>query len=515
MTPNIPEFVNLAEYCLDDRVREGRGDRRALITDQGAYTYAQVQGRANRLAQVLRGAGVEPEQRVLIALNDGLDWVATFFATLKLGAAVVMANPGLKRDEIEYFLEYTRAKVVVTEENSARLFREAGGSLSTLREVLIAGSDAFERQAAAAGEAFENFRTHRDDAAIWLFSGGTTGRPKGVVQTHGSFINTTELYAKGALGYHEDDISLSVPKLFFGYATGSNLIFPFSVGATSVLFAAKCTPEALFEQIAKHRPTLLINVPTMVHQMTAHADAPKQDLHCLRATTSAGEALSEELFRRWQQLFGVPLLDGLGTAEMWHIFLTNTFKDVRPGSLGLPVPGFDVRVCDDDGREVPRGDVGFLWVRGASRAVSYWHEMEKTAQAFRGEWYASRDMVRQDEDGFFYYCGRDDDMLKVGGRWLAPSEVENCLQQHPNVSEVAVVGVSDAQGLVKPWAYVVARSCEESARPTLADELRAYALEELEPFKAPRQVVVLEAMPRTHLGKIDRGALRRQTASIP
>jgi benzoate-CoA ligase family protein len=509
VTANISEYVNLADYCLDDRIREGRGNRCALITDRGDFTYAEVQKRANRFAAVLRQKGVEPEQRVLIALNDGLDWVAAFFATLKLGAAVVMANPGLRKDEIEYFLEYTRARVVVTEAASAGIFQDAGAGLSTLREVLVAGETGFEGRVASAGDSFETFRTHRDDAAIWLFSGGTTGKPKGVVQTHRSFINTTELYAKGAMGYHENDITLSVPKLFFGYATGSNLIFPFSVGATAVLFSAKCTPEALFEQIAKRRPTILINVPTMVHQMTSHPGAAKQDLTSIRATTSAGEALSEELYRRWQTLFGVPLLDGLGTAEMWHIFLTNTVAHTRPGSLGLAVPGFEVRVCDDDGREVPRGETGFLWVRGASRAIGYWHEMDKTQQVFRGEWYASRDMVRQDEDGFFHYSGRDDDMLKVGGRWLAPAEVENCLQQHPNVAEVAVVGVPDAQGLVKPWAYVVARSCAPEARVSFAEDLRAYALEKLEPYKAPRQVVVLEAMPRTHLGKIDRGLLRK------
>ncbi len=509
MTPNISKYLNLADYCLDERVREGRGGRRALITDEGVYTYADVQRRANRFAHVLRASGVEPEQRVLLALNDGLDWVAAFFATLKLGAAVVMANPALKRDEIEYFLDYTRAKVVVTEPDFAGDFRGAGASVSSLREVLVRGESALEKRLGATSEVFATFRTHRDDAAIWLFSGGTTGRPKGVIQTHGSFVNTTELYAKGAMGYTENDITLSVPKLYFGYATGSNLIFPFSVGATSVLFSAKCSPDTLFEQIAKHRPTMLINVPTMVHQMTSHPDAGKQDLSCIRATTSAGEALSEELYRRWQHLFGVPLLDGLGTAEMWHIFLTNTFANTHPGSLGLAVPGFDVRVCDEEGRELPRGETGFLWVRGASRAIAYWHEMDKTQQVFRGEWYASRDMVRQDAEGYFYYCGRDDDMLKVSGRWLAPAEVENCLQAHSNVAEVAVVGVADAQGLVKPWAYVVAHSCAPGNRASFAEDLRAFALERLEPFKAPRQVVVLESMPRTHLGKIDRGALRR------
>ena len=509
MTPNIPEFINLADYCLDERIREGRGERRALITARGEYTYAEVQRRANRFAAVLRGAGVDPEQRVLIDLSDGVDWVAAFFGALKVGAAVVMANPGLKKDEIAYFIEYTRAKAVVTELSSAAAFREAAASVPTLRELLVVGEDSLTRRLASASDAFDTFKTHRDDAAIWLFSGGTTGRPKGVVQTHRSFINTTELYAKGSMGYAETDITLSVPKLFFGYATGSNLIFPFSVGASAVLFPEKSTADALFAQIAKHRPSILINVPTMVHQMTSHEDATKQDLTCLRAATSAGEALSEELYFRWQKLFGVPLLDGLGTAEMWHIFLTNTVREVRPGSLGRAVPGFDVAVRDDEGRELPRGEAGFLWVRGGSRAIAYWHEMDKTQQVFRGEWYASRDMVRQDKDGFFYYYGRDDDMLKVGGRWLAPAEVENCLQQHSNVAEVAVVGVPDAQGLVKPWAYVVARSCPPDTRASFAEDLRAFALARLEPFKAPRQIVVLEAMPRTHLGKIDRGRLRK------
>ncbi|MEO6402122.1 MAG: AMP-binding protein, partial [Vicinamibacteria bacterium] len=338
MTANIPEFINLADYCLDARVREGHGERRALITDDGVYTYADVQRRANRFAAVLKAAEVEPEQRVMIALNDGLDWVATFFATLKLGAAVVMANPGWKKDEIEYFLDYTRAKVVVTETSAAGAFQEAAASIPTVRGVLLVNDADFEKQVTAASDQFENFKTHRDDAAIWLFSGGTTGRPKGVVQTHRSFVNTTELYAKGSMGYVASDITLSVPKLFFGYATGSNLIFPFSAGATSVVFKEKTTPDALFAQIAKHRPTLLINVPTMIHQMTSHPNAAEQDLSSIRASTSAGEALSEELYKRWQNLFGVPMLDGLGTAEMWHIFLTNTLESVRPGSLGKAAP---------------------------------------------------------------------------------------------------------------------------------------------------------------------------------
>jgi benzoate-CoA ligase family protein len=502
-----PESLNIADWFLDARVREGRGESTAILMDSGRFSHREVQELANRFAHVLRAAGVEPEQRVLIALPDGPEFVGAFFGTLKLGAVVVMVNPELKPDAIAYFLEYTRAKAAVVHRRAADAFAEAqrecgARGAAHLKTTLYVGDDALDARLAAASSAFDNFPSHRDDAAIWLFSGGTTGRPKAVVQTHRSFANTTELYAKVVLRYTERDVTMSVPKLFFGYATGSNLLFPFSVGATAVLFPEPCSADVLFEKIAKHRPTILVNVPTMVHRMVEHARAREQDLSCLRLATSAGEALPAELFERWRTAFGVDLLDGLGTAEMWHIFLTNEPGRARPGSLGRVVPGFDVRVCDDEGRELPRGEVGWLWVRGDSRAIAYWHEMDKTREAFRGEWYVSGDMVRCDESGDFWYCGRGDDMLKVSGKWLAPSEVENCLLQHPAVAEVAVVGVIDANGLTKPHAFVVAKGA------AAAEELRAFALERLEPYKAPRRIVLMDALPRTHLGKVDRGKLR-------
>ena len=257
------------------------------------------------------------------------------------------------------------------------------------------------------------------------------------------------------LGLTADDITLSVPKLFFGYALGSNVFFPFSVGASCVLFAERSTPDAIFAAIARHRPTVLINVPTMVQQMVSHPAAATQDVSSLRLSTSAGEALPAELYARWQETFGVELLDGLGTAEMWHIFISNRPGQVVPGTLGHVVPGFEVELCDGDGQPVPDGEVGALWVKGDSRAIAYWQRMGDTAHAFRGEWYVSGDMLRKNADGTFVYCGRADDMLKVSGKWLAPSELENCLLQHDRVREVAVVGVKNADGLVKPCAFVV------------------------------------------------------------
>ena len=356
---------------------------------------------------------------------------------------------------------------------------------------------------------YVNFTSHPDDPAIWLFSGGTTGRPKGVVQSHASFANTTECYAKGVLGYTADDITLSVPKLYFGYATGSNLFFPMAVGGSAVLFPERCTAGELFRQIALHRPTILVNVPTMVNQMLAHPDAAEQDLSCLRLATSAGEALPPSLHRRWDDTFGVELLDGLGTAEMWHIFISNRPGDVRPGTLGTAVPGFEVRLCDEAGREVPHGEVGRMRVRGGSRAHRYWQRPRETRRAFAHDWYISGDMMTRDEDGCFTYQGRADDLLKVSGKWFSPREVEECLLQHPGVREAAVVGVPDEDGLLVPVAFVVPEAADAADAAVDGATLREYARGRIESYKIPREVRILPDLPRTHLGKVDRGALKR------
>jgi benzoate-CoA ligase family protein len=501
-----PERFNIADYFLDARVREGQGQTTALVTDQGALTYAEVQARANRFGRLLLDAGVQPEQRVLLALPDGPDFVAALFGTLKIGAVVVMVNPQLAPDAIAYFYAYTRARVVVAVRDTVGPFQAAARDAPLLHEVLVIDDPGIAARLASAAAVLDTFPSHRDDAAIWLFSGGTTGQPKAVVQTHTSFANTTECYAKGALGYRATDVTLSVPKLFFGYATGANLLFPFSVGATAVLFPERCTADVLFEKIARFRPTILVNVPTMVNQMVSHPDAGKQDLRSLRFATSAGEALPVELYDRWKRTFGVELLDGLGTAEMWHIFITNRLGAVRPGTVGQVVDGFEVRVCDEDGRVLPDGEVGMLWVRGNSRAIAYWQQMEKTQAAFRGEWYVSGDLIARDADGYISYHGRADDMLKVTGKWLSPQEVEGCLLRHPAVREAAVIGVTGAGGLTKPHAFVVAK---DRATDGLGEELRRFAADQLEGYKVPRAIVFLDALPRTHLGKVDRGKLRK------
>jgi benzoate-CoA ligase family protein len=505
MTIEPPERRNIADLFLDARLREGRGERTAVLTDSRSWTYAEIRDLANRYGNLLADAGADPEDRILIALPDGPDFVGALFGTLKIGAVVVMVNPGLPPAEIGALLDYTRARLVVTDAACAASFREAAHGSRATRAILEVGSRDATRRLAAASPVLETFPSHPDDPAIWLFSGGTTGRPKAVIQTHRSFAFTTEKYGLGVLGYTEREITISVPKLYFGYATGSNLFFTFAAGGASILFPQPVTAELLFETIRRHRATVLVNVPTMIQKMVSHPRATSRDLDSLRLATSAGEALPVELYERWKAAFGVELLDGLGTAEMWHVFISNRPGAVRPGTLGTVVPGFEIKACDEEGHELPRGDTGWLWVRGGARAIAYWQHQEKTEQAFRGEWYVSGDLVAIDAEGYVTYHGRGDELLKVGGKWLAPQEVEGCLLQHPAVAEAAVVGVPDGNGLVKPVAHVVARE----RHPGLAEELKSFVRERLAPYKHPREITFVDSLPRTHLGKVDRGKLRR------
>lgn len=506
MALDLPLQLNIAKRFLDERVSEGRGESVALRCLDRDWTYAQVQALSDGYAGALVRAGVTPEQRVILSMEDGAEYVAGLFGILKAGAVAVMVNPGLPADDIGWFCELARAPAALVDEEAAAKLPTGGPT------AIRAGS------VEPAKAPFAAYPTHRDDPAIWLFSGGTTGRPKAVVQTHRAFANTTVLYGQRVLALTAEDVTISVPKLYFGYATGSNLFFPFSVGGSAVLFSDKPTPEVLFDLIARFRPTALICVPTLVHRMVDHPEAGSADLSSLRLATSAGEALPPELHARWEEAFGVELLDGLGTAEMWHVFVSNRPGDVVPGTLGKAVPGFEVVIRDDDDRDLPDGEVGRMWVAGDSRALQYWQDSERSEDALRGRWYRSGDLLSKDPaDGTFRYCGRADELLKVGGRWVAPQEVEGCLMGHPAVDEVAVVGVADDQGLTKPHAFVVLSSegarevsdAQEGGREALAEELKRYVKDRLEPYKYPRVVGFLPELPRTHLGKVDRGRLRR------
>lgn len=509
--PNLelPEKFNIADYFLGDRLRQGSGSRTAIRVEEREFSYREVDALARGYEAHLKRVGVQPGDRVLVALPDGERYVGGLFGILRAGAVAVMVNPGLPDDEVRYFFEYTGATAALVEPSQG----EAPSSLLRVAEAMGPGAPRLlDATGVAPMELDEGvtapYPTRPDDPALWLFSGGTTGRPKAVVQTHRSFAHTTERYGKGVLGLGPDDLTLSVPKLYFGYATGTNLFFPFSVGATVALFPERCTVDTLAANLVRHRPTVLVNVPTMVNHMVRHPGLGREEVASLRLATSAGEALPPELHRRWDERFGVELLDGLGTAEMWHIFVSNRPGDVRPGTLGRAVPGFDVRVRDAEGRDLPPDEVGTLWVRGDSLGLGYHGRAEETARAFRDGWFVSGDMISMDRDGWVTYCGRSDDMLKVSGKWLSPKELESCLLAHPSVREVAVVGAHTRDGLVKPHAWVIPKEGTASTE-ALAEELKEWARTRLQPYKYPREVTFVAEFPRTHLGKVDRGALAR------
>lgn len=351
--------------------------------------------------------------------------------------------------------------------------------------------------------------TDRDDPAIWLFTSGSTGKPKANVHLHHDFAYNTELFAKRTIGMRESDVTLSVPKLFFGYATGTNLWFPFAVGATTALFKERATAESVFANIERFKPTVLTSVPTMINAMLAAPEEHKRSLASLRFLFSAGEALPEELYRRWKETYGVEIYDGIGSAELFHIYITNRPGDVKPGTLGKIVEGYEARIVRPDGTDAPDGEVGTLWVKGDSAAVYYWQDQEKTKQVFKGgDWVASGDLFTRDEQGYFTYSGRGDDMLKVGGVWVAPIEIENCLLQHEGVLECCVLGYDD-EGLVKPLAVVVPRRGKEPS----ANELQEFVKKRLLPYKYPRKVVFrAEPLPKNDRGKTDRKSLKEALA---
>ena len=461
-------------------------------------TYEEVDHVASGFAALLIDRGVGPQDRVVIVMPDGLELVGALFASLRLGAVVLLLSPTLTSDSVAGIAGMARPAALVVHRQHLDAIGPAmiGGSAPSPAEVVVG-----EGLSLPDGD-LPTFDTAASDPAMWIFSGGTTGLPKAVVQTHRSFANTTELYGKGTLGLSAEDITIGVPKLYFGYAMGSNLFFPFSVGASAVLFEEHPTPVALFERITRHRASVLVTVPSSINQMLADPHSARQNLSSLRVATSAGEALPDTLYRHWMDRFGVELLDGLGTAEMWHIFVSNRPGETRPGTLGRVVPGFEIKVCDDDGVEVPAGEVGRLWVRGESLGLGYWESPEATAAAFRGEWFAGGDLVSIDGDGYVTHRGRADDAIKVKGKWFRPQEVESTLLDHPSVRECAVVAVNDSDGLAKPVAFVVAEEVDEQ-------ELIDWVLSHLEPYKHPRRVYFVERLPQTHLGKVDRGALKR------
>ncbi len=510
----FPERFNMADYFLFDNLRAGRGDSTCLYFKDASFTYSQVAEMACRAGNVLRELGVEPEQRVLIALPDCPEFAAVWFGAARIGAVITMVNTILPPDDYAYYLQYTAARVAVVHHSVAARFEQVRHTAPSLRALLVVGgrdtaNPSYERMTLAAAADCTPHPTSRDDIAIWLFTSGSTGKPKAAVHLQHDLPYNTELYAKQVLGITENDLTVSVPKLFFGYATGTNLLFPFAVGGASALFEERSTPEKIFEMIERYRPTILTSVPTMINAMLQVDGARERyDLSCLRACLSAGEALPPELYHRWMDAFGVEILDGIGSAEMFHIYVSNRPGDVVPGSLGKLVPGYEARIVGPQGNDVAEGEVGELWIKGDSAALCYWNAHEASKQKFAGDWCFTGDQVHRDANQNFWYHGRSDFMLKVSGIWVSPLEIENCLLAHEAVVECCVVGRSDEHDLVKPAAYVVASSGVPGG-PHLVASLQAHVKNALAPYKYPRWIELVDSLPKNDRGKIDRKAVEQ------
>lgn len=517
----LPERFNLASALLDAHLAAGRESAPAIRSQGRTLSYGEVARLANRIGNALRGLGVRVEQRVALLLLDSPEFIATFFGAIKIGAVPLPLSTLLTSADYAYALADSRAKVAVV---SAPLWPAVAGlrrELPHLRHVVVArhegvagdvAADALELRelcAAASGD-LDPEPTRRDDMCFWQYSSGTTGAPKAVVHLQHDLWEVTERYGRNVLGMSAADRSYSVPKLYFSYGLGNSLAFPFRYGATVLLDALRPDPRRTYELLAGERPTLFYAVPTFYASLLA---VPEEDVHAdlssVRLCISAGELLPKPLYERWKQRFGLEILDGIGSTEVGYIFISNAPGRVRPGTSGRVVPGYQAKVVDDDGRLAATGETGTLWVKGASSFAFYWNQHERTKSTILGEWVVTGDRYSIDADGYFLYRGRTDDMLKVGGRWVSPVEVESALLEHPAVAECAVVGREDEDELTKPVAYAVLRD-GGAGSAALAEELRAFARQRLARYKCPRWIEFVAALPKTATGKVQRYRLRER-----
>jgi benzoate-CoA ligase len=478
----VPEPFNLASYFVDRHATEGRGGKTAVIYEGRSYTYAEIAARVNQAGNALRRAGVRPGDRVLIILPDSPEFVAAYFGAMKIGAVAVPTSTALRPADYAYLSEESQAKIAISE-----------------AAPLDSAQESMELACAP---------TSGDDPAFWLWTSGSTGPPKAAVHRHLDWMACCEGYARDVLGIGTDDITFSSAKLFHAYGLGNGLMFPFYAGATTVLHPGKPQAQAILARAHECRPTLFFSVPTHFAAMLQATDAANPyDLASVRLGISAAEPLPAEIVRRWHARFGLDVLDGIGSTEVLHIYISNRPGRVLPGSSGLPVPGYQVRITDESGRELPAGETGDLWVRGASNATHYWNRPQLTAQRMRDGWFFSGDKYRADADGYYWYAGRSDDMFRVSGEWVSPIEVEGALIGHPAVLEAAVVARIGDSGLPVPCAFVTLKQ-PDRASDELAGELDAFLRERLAGYKRPRRIEFLEELPKTATGKVQRYKLR-------
>jgi benzoate-CoA ligase family protein len=512
------EAFNASVYLLDRQVEAGRGGHLAVTGPAGSLTYAELAQRVAAFAAGLQALGVRPEERVVLVTSDRPETVITFLALLRMGAVAVPVSTMYNGAELGELLRDTRARVVVATSEFAAVTREAMSLAPETGTLVLAGEDGGDGTGARswAGVLAEGQRagpaapydTWFDSPGFWLYTSGTTGTPKAAMHRHGSIARVCETYAHQVLGITPEDRCYSVAKLFFAYGIGNSLFFPFSVGATAVLDPARATPAGAAARLAEDRPSLFFAGPAFFAALLA-ADVPAEAFASVRLATSAGEALPAEIYRRFTSRYGIDIIDGLGSTEALHIFISNRPDAVRPGTSGTVVPGYEARLVDDNGEAVADGHPGRLLVRGDSIATGYWCRVATTRQVFDGEWLRTGDTYIRSEDGFYTCLGRTNDMIKAGGIWVSPTEVEARIVQHESVAECAVVGLRDADGLEEVVACVVAMP----GQAVDGDELIAFCREGLAAFKRPRQVLVVEGLPKTATGKIQRVVVREIAAA--
>lgn len=507
------ENYNVAVELVDKNIDNGFGNKTAICYLDEEISYGQVQREVNKLGNGLKSLGVEMENRVLLLLLDCPQFVYSFFGAIKMGAVPIPTNTLLRPDDYLYLLNDSRAKVVIVSEELLHLIEPIKEKTKYLKNIVVVGKAdkeylSYDELVKKQLEDLEPAETCKDDPAFWLYSSGTTGFPKGTVHLHHDMTYAADTYGKEILAIKPDDKTYSVAKLFFAYGLGNGLYFPFRVGATTVLSPKRPDPEVVLDNVEKYKPTLFFSVPTSYSAMLQVANKKEWDLSSVRMCVSAGEALPEAVFQRWKERFGLEIIDGIGSTEIVHIFISNIPGWAVPGSTGKIVPGYEARIVDENGFPVPKGDVGTLHIKGDSIAAYYWNKHEKTKETFLGSWINTGDRFYQDEAGYFWYVGRGDDMIKAGGIWVSPVEVENALMKHDAVLECGVIGRSDKDNLIKPKAFIVLKDEYEESE-ALLKELKQFVKGQIAHYKYPRWIQVVDELPKTATGKIQRYKLRQ------
>ncbi|BCU80588.1 acetyl-CoA synthetase [Polycladomyces abyssicola] len=514
---------NAATRFIDENVEQGRGDKTAIYFEDRQVSYKELQEMTNKTGNGLKSLGVDLENRILLLCHDSPEFIASFFGAIKIGAVPVPVNTMLHPTDYEYFLNNSRSKVCIAHEDLWEKIKHLRKRFHYLQHVVVIGDTVDKREVIPYSRwmeeesgLLESAHTVKDDTAFWLFSSGSTGSPKGIIHLQHDMEYALDHYAKQVLNMSEEDITFSASKLFFAYGLGNGAYFPLGCGASTVLMRERPIPENVFHTIERYRPTIFFGVPTLYGAMINWAQQTRKqyDLSSIRICVSAGEPLPSVIYEKWKKMFGVDILDGIGSTEATHIFISNRIGDIKVGSSGKLVPGYEAKITDEQGQELPPNEVGDLLIKGDSIAHCYWNLHDENKRRFIGEWFHTGDKYYRDEEGYFWYCGRSDDMMKVGGIWVSPVEIEGVLLQHEAVIEAAVIGITDKENLVRTKAYVVLKEGFESSE-AMKEELKEFVKQKLASYKCPKELEFIDELPKTANGKIQRFKLRSLADSVP